>query len=384
MKKLGIISLLVGACVFAVISYGFIDPNFPSVDSSAVTFFREMLTHLVYRRSWVAAGIYMGVIGLFFAGYYISLRQAQIEKIKRVPRWLIAVIAVCLLSFPALSYDIFNYILTAKVAFFYTENPYIVMPIEIANEPMLAFTRAANKLALYGPVWIALSAFPHLLGSGSVLVSVFSFKLFAFLFYTAVCYIIYRKTKRWDATLFFAANPLVLIEVLANGHNDIVMMAFALAGLILWQRRKILHRGAGLILFAASVFVKGATIALLPVLFPSKIIWEKKMAISFWLMFIVFLLSPLREEMYPWYAVWWLVFAALVPLGKKLRFIHGFSFWFSLGLMLRYIPWIGTREYGGVTPLIRIILMMLPVAVYLFLYCYPILRRRYTTRGKRL
>ena len=40
------------------------------------------------------------------------------------------------------------------------------MPIEIPNEPYLAFTRAANKTALYGPVWILLTAIPHLLGQG--------------------------------------------------------------------------------------------------------------------------------------------------------------------------------------------------------------------------
>lgn len=376
--------MIAAAVILAVLSYGFIDPNFPLSGQPSLDNMREMLMFLVYRRPWIAAGIYTGAIALFFAGFMICLRDARGVRIKQVPGWLLVVVGIALLSFPALSYDIFNYMATARLTFFYGENPYIVMPIEIPNEPMLAFTRAANKLALYGPVWIILSVFPHLLGFGHLVATIFSFKLFAGVFYAAVCYMIYRKTKRWDQTLFFAANPLVIIEVLVNGHNDIAMMALVLSGLLLWQRDNALHRGAGLVLFAASVFVKGATVVLLPLFILRGSAWEKKMITGFLLMFGVFLVSPLREEMYPWYAVWWLVFAALVPMGKKLSFIHGFSFFMSAGLMLRYVPWIGTREYGGITPLVRIILMMLPVLVYGVWYSYPILCKRFRARGKRL
>jgi len=383
MKKIGTICMLTAVAVLAVLSYGFIDPNFPASQHPFSAMLREALMFLVYRRPWITAGIYAGAIGLFFTGFMVCVREARGVRIKRIPGWFLAVVAIALLSFPAFSYDIFNYIATAKLTFFYGENPYIVMPIEISNEPMLAFTRAANKLALYGPVWIMLSAFPHLLGAGNIIATIFSFKLFAGFFYAAVSYMIYRKTKRWDQTLFFAANPLVLIEVLVNGHNDITMMALALSGLLLWQKDALIHRAAALVLFAASLFVKGATVALIPLFF-LKLTWEKKMIAGFVLMFGVFLVSPLREEMYPWYAVWWLVFASLIPMGRKLLFIHGFSVWMSLGLMLRYIPWIGTREYGGMTPLVRIILMILPVFLYLVWYSYPIFRKRYRGLRKRV
>lgn len=363
MKNLYSVFMLTAATVFAVISFGFIDPNFRLSIHSALTVGQQALAFVVYQRPWIAAGSYIGVIALYYAGFSLFLRRSGKTKITRIPGWLMVVIGISLVSFPALSYDIFNYVATAKVTYFYGENPYIVMPIDIPNEPMLSYTRAANKLALYGPVWIVLSVFPYLLGRGDVLATVFSFKLFAGMFYAAVCYMIYRKTKRWDQTLFFAANPLVVIEVLVNGHNDVAMMALALGGLILWSKTNIPHKVAGLMVFAASVLVKGATLALLPLFFLSGWAWEKKMIAAYWLMFGVFLVSPLREEMYPWYAVWWLMFAALIPITKK-SFIHGFSFWLSFGLMLRYIPWIATREYGGMTPIVRIILMILPVVAY--------------------
>lgn len=329
-------------------SYGFIDPNFPLNIPT--------LSNFVYQERMWAAGLYAIIVLLLFAVY---------KNVKVIERWMILVVLLMLLSFPALSYDIFNYILTAKVAFFYHENPYVVMPIEIPGEPMLAFTRAANKFALYGPTWLAMTLLPHIVGRGNILLTIYTFKAFVLGFFAIMCYFIYKKTKRWDQVLFFAANPLVFIEVLGSGHNDVVMMVLAIAGLLLWHRKQPAQKIAGVMLFAASIFVKGATLVLVPLFFLPFWKWEKKMIVGFWLMFLVFLMTPLREEMYPWYAVWWLSFAAFIPI-KKNSLVHGFSFWLSLGLMLRYVPWIATREYGGVTPIVREIVTIVPVAVYVF------------------
>lgn len=362
MKRIPAI-FIVSALILAVYSYGFIDPRLSFSTHPLYVFLMSQLTHLVHQQSVVAAGLYVCIIGVLFVGYGIALQAFRREKRTSVPFWMIPLVGILLLSYPAFSYDIYNYIATAKVTFLYRENPYVVMPMEIPNEPMLSYTRAANKVALYGPVWIILTSFPHLLGQGNPLGTIMSFKLFAALFYFMLSYMIYRKTKRWDQVLFFAANPLVLTEVLVSGHNDIVMMALALGGLLLWSRKSAPQNAAGIVLFASSVLIKGATIVLLPLFFLRSWNWEKKMLLGGTLMFAVFLISPLREEMYPWYAVWWLSLVAFVPL-KKNSFIHGFSFWLSLGLMLRYVPWIATREYGGITPGVRIILTLVPVLVY--------------------
>lgn len=383
MKNARIMLMVAAATVLFLISYGFVDPHLSVFSHPLLSGYEKSAVFLVYRMPWIAALLFLCSLALFYTGYRVALREVSPKKISRIPGWLLTVVFIALLSFPALSYDIFNYIATAKLTYFYGENPYVVMPIEIPNEPMLGYTRAANKLALYGPVWIVLSSFPYVVGAWHNIALIFSFKAFVFIFYLLCSFMIYRKTKRWDATLFFAANPLVLIEVLVNGHNDIVMMVLALGGIILWSKASVLHKAVGLVLFAASVFVKGATIVLLPLFFLPGWVWEKKMKAAYVLMFMVFLMSPLREEMYPWYAVWWLVFAALIPITKK-SFIHGFSFWMSLGLMLRYLPWIATREYGGITPITRVILTAVPVGFYVWSYIYPYARKWLKGYGKRV
>lgn len=350
--------------VLLIISYGFIDPHLSFSTLPAYVYVQSVLVSLVYHHTIVAAGMYAGIL----VSMYLSYGRLTLEKYASKKNdhfgWLISIIVILLLSYPALSYDIFNYIATAKVTFQYLENPYVIMPIEISNEPMLSYTRAANKLALYGPTWIALTSLPHLVSMGNPLVSIISFKLLVTLFYFALVYMIYRKTKRWDQAMWFAFNPLVLIEVIVNGHNDIVMMVLAMGGLLLWQREARIYKIIGIVLWVSSIFVKGATIMLLPLFFLPPKDWERIVRIGFWCMFGIFLLSPLREEMYPWYAVWWLSFAAFIPI-KKQSFIHGFSYWFSFGLMLGYVPWIATREYAGITPVVRIVCTLLPLCIYI-------------------
>jgi hypothetical protein len=40
-----------------------------------------------------------------------------------------------------------------------------------------------------------------------------------------------------QALVFFAWNPLILLQGLGNGHNDLVMLAWLLLALVLWRRR---------------------------------------------------------------------------------------------------------------------------------------------------
>jgi hypothetical protein len=305
-----------------------------------------------------------------FAGYLIFLRKG--EKLFSSTKILLVTIvtsAVILgLSFPAFTYDIFNYMMTAKVTYTYHENPYIVMPIEIPNEPYLAFTRAANKLALYGPVWIAITAIPHYLGGGNIWRTILAFKFMNVVVYLLMTYLIYRVTRSVKNVLFFAFNPLVLIETLVSGHNDIYMILLALLGLVLWQKRGLKNKVFGFLTLFASWWIKGATVVIAPLLFFRKLSFEKTIVITYWLLAAVFFIAtPLREELYPWYAVWLVTTAALLPL-KRHPFFVGFTIVLTFALELRQMPYIWMGYYEGPGPLLRLLVTVVPVAVYLLVY----------------
>ena len=263
-----IVLLLFFAAIFilGVFSYGFIDPNLTLSTNPLFIQIQEPLKNLAYQERPLAAVLYFGLLLVLFACYAVFLGRCT----KIFTSWghaclvLAASALILALSYPALTYDLFNYIATAKVAYTYHENPYVVMPIEIPNEPNLAFTRAANKVALYGPVWILLTAIPHFLGGGNVWATVIAFKLLNAAAYMGFSYFIWRMTKNLINVIFFALNPLVLIEVIMNGHNDMYMMILAIGGLLLWQQNRKVY---GFLLLAASWLIKGSTIILTPLLF---------------------------------------------------------------------------------------------------------------------
>ena len=72
-------------------------------------------------------------------------------------------------------------------------------------------------------------------GGGDFLLQVYALKILAILAYLGCAILIYRilRNTRSDwalaGTIAFAWNPLVLIEVAQNAHNDIVMIFFLLA-----------------------------------------------------------------------------------------------------------------------------------------------------------
>lgn len=353
-------------CVlFSIFAYGFIDLNLHISTSPLFLMLQKPLETLVFQNRPVAAGIFLLFLVLLTIWYVWFLKKGEKRLTKKNVCLLIGSIAlVFLFSFPAFSYDIFNYITTAKLTFFHHENPYLVMPVEIAGEPYLTFTRAANKVALYGPVWILLTAIPHYLGGGGIWQTILAFKLCNALCYLVTAYLIYKMTKSVQNVLFFALNPLVIIEVLISAHNDITMVAFVLLGILLWYTKGIGNKVLGAVSLLASVLVKGASIVLLPLLFFKNISKEQFLTLAYVLFGVVFFIAaPIREELYPWYAVWLVAIAACLD-GKKHSLLLGFTIILSFALELRQLPYIYMGYYEGVGPMARTLLTITPILIF--------------------
>lgn len=354
--------------IYIIYSWGFVDANMPFIVPG-------FLHNFAYDHRYLSLGFHVGFVVALFALYGLVLHQVQKKRIAlRGIQLLIGACFLLLVSFPSLSNDVFNYMATARVTYQYRENPYIVMPIEIPNEPMLAFLHAANKIALYGPVWIAFTFVPHVISSGNLLASIFVFKVFSATFYLLLLYGLWKISQKniWPV-VFVGLNPLVVMETFIAGHNDVVMMALAVWSFYFLMRWKN-HHSLFLILYSlflilASIGIKYATIVLVPVwiymLLKKKWDVETLGRWGFWAMMIIFFLSPLREEMYPWYYIWPLTFASLLPPKSLPAYI---SYGFSFGLMFRYAPFLLTREWGGVTPIVKKLVTSIPPALTSIVY----------------
>lgn len=352
------------ALSLSLFSYLFIDRNLSYLQSL------HSGIGVLYRLPVTIA--YVILVLCFFGAYILSIRSVKTNRIALpdVIKILFIVGTALLFAYPAfLSYDIFNYIATAKVLFVHGENPYIMMPIDFPNDPLLQFTRAANKVALYGPVWILMSGIPLSLGFGNFILTLVSFKLLTASFFFGTAFLIWKITKNAFSPALFALNPLVLIEVIASGHNDVAMMFFAVLAFYFLIKKQIVFAA---LFLGTSILIKYATLFLLPVFLYGcwKIIRKKQIHTTdmFYYatlsMYVIFLLSPLREEMYPWYTLWFFSFAVLIPERKNLLII---SVLFSFVMTLRYIPFMATGNYFGNTPIIREALTFLPVIMGLLL-----------------
>lgn len=367
MKKLLFIIYALLLVALTILSYAFVDAN--------LIYYKKIFSNFAFQEREVVTVIYVVLISLLFVCYCSFLYLLHRKKIvfKDIKLLIAITCALLFFSYPAmLSYDIFNYIATAKVLFFYHENPYVIMPIEFVGDPMLLFTHAANKLALYGPGWISLTFIPHFLGMNNFVLTLLSFKLIPLVFYLFTLWIIWKITKNIYSLTLFAFNPLVIIETLVSGHNDIVMIGLALFSFMLIKEKKYF---SAICFFIASVLIKYATLFLLPVFLfilwksykRKDINWKKIYYVSFISMLAIFLLSPLREEMYPWYTIWFLAFIVLIHEKKNLVYL---SIAFSFGLMLRYIPFMYSGTHFGMTPVLRIVLAAMPVGAMVVYILY--------------
>ena len=262
-----------------VYSYGFVDFNFPW---SPPSFLRD----LIRQQARMSAFLYLLIVLGLFSGYFYFLYLAVKKRLMKKDAWLIVLLSaiVLLFSWPAFSYDIFNYLAMAKVGFVYRENPYIIMPIEFTGEPLLEFMHQANTTSVYGPLWLLLSGIIYVLPISHLILEMFSLKLVITIFYLGCCWLIFRLSKqRVFSLVFFGLNPLVLIESLVSAHNDVVMLFFALVWLYFLGAGKKVKSA---IFLAASFLVKFTTLVLGVLYFwPGKIKKKKRNLIAFYLLF---------------------------------------------------------------------------------------------------
>ncbi len=377
MKKFIIVLYSAFLSLFTIFSYAFVDPN--------LFYLKNIYSEFAFSNRLLTTVFYVSSVFIFFIFYGIFVYLGIKKKIhfKDVFVLLSVTVIILFFSYPAmLSYDIFNYIATSKVLFFYHENPYVVMPIEFMGDPLLSFTHAANKIALYGPFWITLTGVPFALGFGNFIITLFNFKLFIALFYLATSWLMWKVSRNIISVILFSLNPLVVMETLISGHNDIVMIFLTLLSLLLLTKKKVFF---AVLFFILAILIKYVTVLLLPVFLyalwrtvgKQEINWKNIFYVSALFMFVGFLLSPIREEIYPWYSLWFLPFVFLIFEKKILLYV---SVSLSFGLLFRYVPYMFSGTHAGLTPLFKSIVTFAPISLILFYFIYKKLWERIRSR----
>ncbi|MBI5621768.1 glycosyltransferase family 39 protein [Candidatus Falkowbacteria bacterium] len=214
---------------------------------------------------------WMVVVFILYSAAYGLFKQLRTLRLIVILAGIFTVILLA--AWPLLSADLFLYIFYPKAVLVYGDNPYLA-PLVTYSHDILASSGYVirswlpNPLA-YGPAWLLLTLPFTGWGLSGVLPAMISFKLMAAVFLGASAWLLYKilcltnPSRANIGTALLLWSPLVLLEIVNNGHNDIVMIFFLLAALYAAARKKYFWV---LPLFTLSVFVKYITLLFLPFL----------------------------------------------------------------------------------------------------------------------
>jgi hypothetical protein len=344
-------------------SYTQVDLSLTLSRVSIYQFFEKSFQHIGYFDRPLSTALYLMLVVVFFFLYGFFLVAVRRKTISvRSFWWTVGILtAILIFSYPAFSYDMFNYMFTAKTVLLYHKNPYGVIPLQFTGvEPWLSFMHWTHLPSAYTPFWIFLTLPAYLLGFGYFLVIMWNIKILV-----AACYIItiiyigkilgkLEPDRRLMGMAIFALNPLVIFETLVSGHNDMVMMALVMIAYYLYLEKK---RWASFFALVLSVAAKLMTIFIIPVFFVG---WQRRLAL--WAMIIGFVLVASQREILGWYVLWLVPFYALLP-SLEWGTIVGTGL--SLGLLLTYAPFLYFGNYDPPVQTIKFWAIVIPVILSL-------------------
>lgn len=319
----------------------------------------KFFQHIGYFDRPAATAWYLTLVFVFFVLYGVTLTAIKRRILGRKGLWIIIGLSalILLFSYPAFSYDIFNYMFTAKTVLVYHKNPYGVIPLQFTGvEPWLSFMHWTHLPSAYTPLWILLTLPAYLLGFGYFLAIMWNIKALAVVSYLITVLFIGKILNKLEpehmllGMAIFALNPLIMFETLVSGHNDMVMMAIVMIAYYLYIQKK---RWASFFALSLSVAAKLVTIFIFPVFL---IGWQRKLAL--YAMIVAFLLVATQREILGWYVVWLVPFYALVP-SIEWSLILGSGL--SLGLLLTYAPFFYFGSYDPPVQTIKLWVAILPV-----------------------
>ncbi|MBU1322856.1 hypothetical protein KKE75_02250, partial [Patescibacteria group bacterium] len=200
--------------------------------------------------------------------------------------------------------------------------------------------------------------------------SFWAMKLFIAGFWLGQLWILQKLVQRlfpqqqWRFWLF-ALNPLVLVETFINGHNDVVMMFFALLSYWFFLNSK---KFRSLLFLLLSASIKYATIVLLPLFsLRGDSLQAKKIDLPTLFSVALLLVMFIRPgQLHSWYLIWAFSF---VVLSRSKWLIKVFTA-LTIGALLRYAPYL---YFGNWDPPVYLIRNLIWVGSLLFV---PLLREK--------
>ncbi len=246
----------------------------PRAGQPLLDLYRLSTTDPLARQRLIAGYLILGAL------YWLGWRAAQHAQGRAA--WAVvlgaalASSAVLLFIYPFGAADIFDNIMHGRILGIYGANPFRDLINQFNQDPLARYAAWRAAPAAYGPAWELLAGATawmahqaiglvrlgwHLSDSDTlhltVLVNVLAFKLLGAASLAACCGLAAAILRRFAperalaGVLFLAWNPIVLVETVGHGHNDLAMMVWILAAV--WAGTRQRHTLAILFLVAGGL-----------------------------------------------------------------------------------------------------------------------------------
>jgi hypothetical protein len=187
---------------------------------------------------------------------------------------------------PTLSIDAYSYLSHGFLAATPGHNPYVdpsssVVATPYGGELVRNGWQPVHGVTPYGPLWTAIERGAYVLSGGSVPAGILLINLPAFLAVLGTAFLIWRllgeiaPERRVLGTVMFLGNPLVLIELVGEGHNDAVMVFFVVLGIYATVRR---WGFVAVLAIVAASLVKLSALPLGLLVLVALIVWRRSVA----------------------------------------------------------------------------------------------------------
>ena len=324
-----IVLYLITLLVLGIYSYSQIDLNLTLLQTPWFLNFQNQMIQLGYFNRPLSTAIFLAITFFFFLFYILFSLRADKLTIKNIITLGLGIILLGLVSYPAFSHDIFNYIFDARILVYHHANPYTSTALMFPQDSWTRFMNWTHRTYPYGPVFLPISVLVYILGLNKFILTLFWFKALMAAAYVGSSYLIYKMAGKKGLVLF-ALNPLIIYEGIVAGHMDVVMLFLALAAVYYKSR----------ILWLLSAGVKYVTILLWP-----------RLALK-WLVILAYagaVAQIFSRELLPHYFIVPLGISALLPNN---RLIMWSAIIISLVLLLlRYYPFLSTGVWWPIVPL---------------------------------
>lgn len=299
--------------LLGIYSYSQVDLNLTLLQAPWFLNFQHLMIQLGYYNRSLSTVIFLVLLALL-----------ALIKPKNIVVAIVGISILGLLSYPAFSHDVFNYIFDARIAVFHHANPYTSTALMFSGDDWTRFMNWTHRTYPYGPVFLPISILVYFLGFNKFILTLLLFKALFVGAYLGCCYIIH-KLARSQGLIFFAFNPLIIIEGVLSPHLDILMLFFILYA---FYKKNWLA-------YIISVGIKYATVLMPP--------FVKNLNFLVILAFIGAFIQIGSRELLPHYFIVPIGFLALV-INSRLLVVSGVLLSIAL-VVIRYYSFILTGSW---------------------------------------